>query len=353
MTVLLVPALLAVTLSCARTATQVRPLLQPQASTALEPAELVAAADLDGDGRDEIVRVRHETAWWGDQHADLGGIPQATARGDIDGDGRQEALIATGMGRGELHVPARLWAISAQGADLLWEQQGERAQVTDLHVLPDPSGGPDRIFLATFVDRRMVAGGFLKDGVLDIQHKAALALCMLPVDAGLLVGRLYGDQPKSPGDLRLVGETTTTIPTLRGVRALAAADLDGDGLQDYVIADGWHFAYGQQADSTVRIVPGDGSPARVIARLDDSYTVRHLDIFTPPDGGPPVILATASHQIVLLQRDKLGWAPVKLATATETDNAVLVADGAKLSVVVSGQPARRVPLARGTAMIAE
>lgn len=349
----MVPVLLAATLSCARTATQQRPLLQPQTSTALEPADFVAAADLDGDGHDELVRVRQETAWWGDQQADLGGIPQATARGDVDGDGRQEALIATGMGRGSLHAPARLWAISAQGADLLWEQQGERAQVTDLHVLPDPSGGPDRIFLAAFVNRRIVAGGYLKDGVLDIQHQAALALCMLPVDAGLLVGRLYGDKPKSPGDLKLVGETTRTIPTLRGVRALAAADLDGDGHQDYVIADGWHFAYGQQADSTVRIVPGDGSPARVIARLDDSYTVNHLEIFSPPDGGPPVILATASHQVVLLQRDALGWAPVQVATATETDNAVVLADGADLSVVVSGQPARRVPLARATAMIPE
>ena len=344
-------ALLSLLAACGQPAPVPITVLQPGAPQPLEPADAVAVADLDGDGRDEVVRIRQGRAAWWDQSQELGGVPQAVARGDVDGDGKQEALVATGLGRDAREAPARLWAIGEDGARLLWERQGERSQITDLQVSADPAGGPDRVFLATFQDERTVQGGWIVDGALQVVHEQALALRMLPVKAGLLVGRLYGDEPKSPGDLRLVGDASRQIPTLRGVRALAAADLDGDGAEDWLVADGWHFAYGQQADATLRLVPGDGRPARIIARLDDSYSINQLEVGWPAPGAPPVILAAASHEIVLLQQDGLGFAPTRVAPNRETGNARLAWDGAALSVVVSGQPAARVPLAPGAAML--
>ncbi len=321
------------------------------APLALEPADAVAAADLDGDGSDEIIRVRQGVAHWRDRRADLGGTVQVVSRADLDGDGRQEALIATGMGRASPEAPARLWAIEEDGARLLWEAQGPRNQVTELHLRPRTEGSGSRIFLVHFVDGKTVQGGWLEEGALDVQHSQSMATSMMPVSDGLLVGRLYGDQPRSDGDLRLHGASTRTLTSLRGVRALASGDLDGDGSQDWLVADGWHHAYGQQALASVRLFPGDGSAPRVIAVLDGSYTVNRLEVVHPPAGGPALILATGSHGLWLLVPDALGWSPLELARLGETDNAVLHREGQALSVILSGLQARRVPIAQSTAIL--
>ena len=311
---------------------------------------MVAVADLNGDGIDDLVRVRDEVALWWDQRAELGGEPQVVGRGDIDGDGHEEALIATGMGRGDTEAPARLWAIGAKAARMLWEQRTARSQVTDLHVLPDPAGGPDRIWLVSFKDARVAQGGFLVDGTVQVVQEAALALRMMPVADGTLVGRMYGDAPRSDGDLRRVGpQGERVIPTLRGVRSLISADLDGDGKPEWLVGDGWHFAYGQQGDATLRVIPGDDRPARVITRLDGNYIIRDLAVARAPGSGAPLILATGSTEAVLLQQDGLGWAPTSVTHLAETDNAVLSHDKDGLSVVVSGMQARRFPLVPATA----
>lgn len=327
------------------------PPLQAGSPVALEPAEAVAAADLDGDGEDEVIRVREGVAYWLDQQAEVGGTVQVVDRGDVDGDGRQEAIIATGVGRRDRAAPVRVWAVRADGATLLWEHQGERNQVSDLHVEPGAEGQPDRVFVAYFSDGRNVTGGWLEGGELRAQTTASMGLRMMPLqDGSVLVGRLYGDEPKSPGDLSRVGADGARSPLAshRGVRALAQGDLDGDGRPEWLVADGWHYAYGEHADPDVRLFPGDGSgESRVIARLDGSYSAERIEVDTPPDGGAPVVLATASHGVYLLQRDALGWASTRIADAEETDNAVFLRQGSGLAVLLSGRPARTIPLTRG------
>ena len=63
------------------------------------------------------------------------------------------------------------------------------------------------------------------------------------------VGRLYGDQKGEPGDLRVLQDdgSSEVIDTLRGVRALSAADLNGDGHAELLFGDGWHINYGKLA----------------------------------------------------------------------------------------------------------
>ena len=325
------------------------PPLLPQAPEPLEPAEAVAAADVDGDGRDELFRVRAGRAAWRDQQQDLGGVVGAVARADLDGDGRQEALLGTGIGRGMAAAPARVWALGADGAHLLWEREGPRNQVTGLTVVPGQAGAAARLFLSAFADERVVEGGWLSEGRFEPLARAPLAMRMLPVDGGVLVGRLYGEEPRSDGWLERVGSdgSSQRLSSHRGVRALASADLDQDGRPDWLVGDGWHFAYGEQAQPTLRLIPGDPAlPARVIARFDSNYAVQEVAMARPADGGPPVLLVTASSQVYLLQRDALGWAPTLLSALPEGGNAVFAWDDELLSVVVAGRPASRIPLRR-------
>jgi len=311
----------------------------------LEAAEAVVAADLDGDGIDSLILVRDGVARWGGRQADLGGAVQVTARGDIDGDGLEEALVATGMARAHRQAPARLWSLDEQDAKLLWERKGERNQVTDLRVL----GG--RIWLVRFDDDRQSTGGWLLDGdprQLEVAAKGALATRQLPLDdGGVLVARIYGDEPRSDGDLQLrrADGSRRGIPSLRGVRSLELAELDGQEAPELLVGDGWHYAYGERALARLRLLQGEEwQRGRTIAVFDDEYSVRQLEV--AGRGSDARILALGSAKAHLLVRDGLGWADLVLGEVGETGNAVFARLAEGEGVAISGDPASWIALER-------
>lgn len=310
----------------------------------MEHAEGVAAADLDGDGSDELIYVRDGRIFLGTEEvAAPAAALQVVARGDIDGDGDEEAILAFGVGRSHRGAQAQVWAVhSAERAELLWAGGGERAQVADLRVIDG------QIFLARFVDERTVEGGWLIGGAVQRVGATALGTAQIPLpDGDLLVGRLYGDEPRSDGDLRRMrgDDAVATLPSLRGVRALAAADLDGDDALEVVVADGWHYQYGHRADGHVRLLDGpDLDQSRTIARLEKSYTVNRIEVVPHTDPLKRALLLTGASAVHLLRRDALGWGDVRLESISETGNAVVVqmADGPW--ALISGTPATLFPL---------
>ncbi len=296
----------------------------------LSPADSVAAADLDGDGQDEWLLVVNGLLTWPGGEQNLGAAVHRVARGDLDGDGREEALLGVGMSRDYRQAASALWVVSAEGAAQVWTNAGPRSQVTDLRVI----GG--RVFLAHFEDRFTVTGGWLEGGVLTAVHQGRLATQQLPMTEGVVAGRVYGEEPLSDGDLVLHGvDGSRELPSLRGVRGLATADLDEDGDADLLVGDGWHYAYAEQATARVQVLEGPSwRDSRTVGFFPGDYSVDTLEV---KDGW---ILATGAREVHLLRLDALGWADSLVATVSEGGNAVFFRTDKGLGVLSSGSPAR-------------
>ncbi len=310
----------------------------------LGTADWVAAADLDGDGDDSLVLVQGGVARWDGREVELGAQVQVSARGDVDGDGREELLIGCGMGRSLPRAPTRVWLIDEPGARLVWERSVERNQISELRVTPDG------VWLAAFTESKVVEGGWLRPGVeawvFEPQHEVALGTRQLPTEHGVLVGRVYGDEPRSDGDLALhSGEERQLLPSRRGVRALAAVDLSGDGQLELLVGDGWHYRYGTQAEARLRLLDGPGwQQARSIAAFDTEYTVREVEA---SGSGPQAwLLATGSAQAHLLVRDGLGWRDTVVGPVDDAGSAVIAHHGGHQGILLSGSPARFFPVGR-------
>lgn len=305
----------------------------------LGPAEAVVAADLDGDGTDEVIRYAEGQIFgpWGT--APLPGSWQGAAAGVVGAGPGETLVLVTGAGRTDREAPLRVFTSTGAAPALAWERDGERDQSGDVRVLEG------RIWLTAFADAWEVSGGWLEEGAFTEVARARLATAQLPrPDGSVVLARLYGDAPRSDGMVLLRGAdgSDRALPSLRGARALAAADLDGDGDDELLMGDGWHYQYGEKAVPRVQLLEGPAWEAgRTIATLPGSYAANHLETATLPDGRP-VILASGSGGAALLLPDALGWALHEVGPLDESGQARLArtAEG-QLSVLLPGSTAQR------------
>lgn len=216
------------------------------------------------------------------------GLPNAAWVGDRDGDGLDEFLIAFGMGRGFATAPVKVIELDAEEGGVGWwvrtlfEYSGPRPQVTALQ-------GPE-LFLAHFESKYEVRSGFLRAGELAPDARVLrMAMSQVPADvdgdgvAELAVGRMYGDEPKSDGDLAVLHDgAREPVPTVRGIRTLLGSDLDGDGRDELLFGDGWHFRYRAEGEGRLNVAARDGEGGTwrtsLIHRLPGEFTVMRIQV---------------------------------------------------------------------------
>lgn len=283
----------------------------------------VAAGDLDGTGGPEIVvacddallvldgngQVRARTA--------AEGWPQVLLVADLSGTGRAEIFAGWGTSRKRLKATARLLRYRLQGktlkGSLVLEPATTRAQFADLAL---ERGGKDwSVLLAHFTSKYMVRHVRLRPGdrteELGTWRMAmSLAPAELPEPGGLLVGRLYGDALGLDGDAFVwQGGKKLSVPTTRGVGAVVAADLDGDGKPELMVCDGWAQRYAAEGRALLTRAVWDGKAfkTRRLLELSGEYAISEVQVVDVDGDGKPELLVRGSSTLQLFRRRGETW----------------------------------------------
>ena len=234
-------------------------------TAAVGAASRAAIGDLDGDGKNEIVLADAENLRVidpsGKQLASTpvpGGI-QVLIVADLDGDRHAEVIAGSGLSREHKDATARVTIYRLDHGKLVEEPvlapQTSRAEIVELLPIAEPKPA---LLIAYFDSKYTVRSviaqhgstGWTTSDVASIRMATSYARGDLGTGKPeLVVGRVYGDDKTADGDAFVLAAdgTRTPIPTTRGVRSVAVADLDGDGKAEVYLADGWHQNYGQIA----------------------------------------------------------------------------------------------------------
>lgn len=293
-------------------------------------ADKVACADIDSDGIDEEIYVHNGTLYWGENREPLTGSFQTFHRGT------ERFLFATGFGKEFRDAPTQLYALDSSGIQKLWEKDGSRNQISSI------SEQDGKVFLSTFSEGTLVQGGWLEDGKFNSISELKMAMYQVPLGDSVVIGRLYGDEPRANGDLRvLTGAKETALPTYRGVKTLLVHDLNQDSHPDILVSDGWHYQYASQGKARVQVYLGpDYKDVRTLANFDEDYTVSRIEAHR---NGTDYLIQGSKH-VYLLQQTKHGFKRTEISTILETGSASFCYKKDQTAILVSGNPSQLIQL---------
>ena len=296
-------------------------------------AETVMAADFDGDGQQDLVALHDGHLQWLDHKEPFAVGLAAHAVADIDADGREELVVASRGRRGASPVDPQILVVDELGITEHPLDRPNRFRIAGLSVY----GG--RIFASLLGPNKVTTGGWwTTDGFTPVTE-SLMGLTQAPLPNGAVaVGRIYGDKPRSDGqlELHLADGTTRVLPGYRGVRSLATADLNRDGHPDLLSADGWHFQYGEHASARLNVYFGpDYTDHRVIGTIDGDYTINRIEAVT---GTPAVVVATGTSKVVTFTSDPMGWTPITIGTVQEGGLSAVVRGADHHWIAIPGKP---------------
>lgn len=215
-------------------------------------------------------------------------------------------FLAFGRGRGQLEAPLTLESVHPDTGERrrIRQWQSPRADFTHLSVVDG------QLVYAAYESKYMVRQW--RDGQPESSERMATSRAFADLDrdgeTDRVVGRIYGDTVKAPGDLRieLARGETHAIPIDGGVRSLTIADTRVDDLPTLYFADGWSANYARQGRALLkraRYVDGRFVVEPVVESHDE-YTFNRIAPVGLP--GEEDLLLYGSSRVSWLFRDGSG-----------------------------------------------
>ena len=209
--------------------------------------------------------------------------------------------VATGQGRGDLTAPIRITLYDADGNNprVVFEQGSERSQVSSLKWV-------DGKLWATYFESKFITrtGCFLPSTKFPWAF-TELKMMRLgdAVDVlgdSVIIGRPYGDVQGQDGDVRLLnGKEEIELPSYRGVRSVLA--FNGPSSPEFVIGDGWHQNYGQNAQARISWLKKDNESGKYALQLldHDASQYNFSKLKSVVLGGSTCIAALGNKQLIV------------------------------------------------------
>ena len=301
-------------------------------------ADIVIAADLNGDNNDDLISIKGEQVSWHNESHELSGTVQTYRVGAISDGPKEIVLLATGRSRTNPRATPQIVRIDEQGFTPIYIGDQISERISDLRM------GPDGLYVTRIRQGKTAEGAWLRADVFETQTTSVMGLQQFPLSDGrYVVGRLYGDKAREFGGLEIheSGQAPIRLPVFRGVRTIEPYDLNQDGHLDLVVADGWHYRYGDEGRARLLTFLGPTfEDRRVLAELDGSYTINRIEFVDTAANTPPKILAHASHGTFLLHPDILSWRVETLSAPAARRSIVAASNGRGRWLLGADEPAR-------------
>jgi hypothetical protein len=330
-------------------------------TTIVGAAQRAAAGDLDGDGVPELVLCDAQEL----RVVKLDGtsIAKVPVRGgvqvlnvaDLDGDGRAEILAGFGQTGFRREVTGlRMSIFRLDGGQLVEELVAApattRADVQAMLPAPEVKG----MLVAWFDSKYMVKSALATrdaSGVWTLTEKSTIRMATSygwgDVDGDhkpdLVIGRMYGDHDdvKADGDAFVWHDdgTQTPIPITKGVRSLVLADSDGDGVDEIYLGDGWDRAYKAKGRGLLTWAQhgANGFTSAIIEDTPGQWAIMSLAAADLDGDGRPEIIGNGSDYVRVWKRTGATWTGVTIGKAARDVAVVQGKTGpAKLLLVGEG-----------------